>query len=592
MTAMRRAALVGCCLLASPVVQAAGIKASVNRNEVAVGDRLSLTLTVDGRVMADPELPDLSAFDVYPQGSSTQVQIVNGRMSSSVAHNYVLVAKKAGAFTIGAAKIEIDGQVHTSQPFAVRVVAADAQPSESRDLYMTAKVSKSEAYVGEQLLYVLKIFQRVQLAQASLEPLEFGGFLLEELGKETSYDATVGGVAYRVTELRRALFPQEAGTLTVPPARLTASVVVQKRRRGADPFDGMFGGQLDDFFGRAATETRTLSTAATAVVVKALPARPPGFSGAVGAFTVRSTISNAAPKVGESTTLTIVVGGSGNPQSIKEPELALAGFKTYDDKPSVNIDKSGSGLSGTKTFTKALVPLAPGSLVVPAVRLTFFNPATKAYETAATEPITVNVAPSAAREELRLTELVTPTTGKVEVKVLADDILPNYTRLDALALQTVTRSDLPLVAAALGLPPLGFLLLFLSLRHRRRLTDDVAFRRGRAARKRAQATLHTARRAMQGGDHDTAAALASRALREYVGDRLNVEGTALTPADVTRALAGRKVPAELTTEIRTLLDQCEALHYGATREPAAIAARAIDRARPVLEQLERALRSS
>ena len=137
--------------LAVPGVAAAtGITATVNRNEASVGEHISLTLSVDGSATADPQLPDLSAFEVYSQGQSTQMQIANGRMSTSVSHQYVLVPKSAGTFAVGAATIEIGGKTYSSQPFTLRVLAAAEQPRESRDLFVTAKVSKTEAFVGEQ----------------------------------------------------------------------------------------------------------------------------------------------------------------------------------------------------------------------------------------------------------------------------------------------------------------------------------------------------------------------------------------------------------------------------------------------------------
>jgi hypothetical protein len=570
---------------------AVGITASVNRNEVVVGDRLSLTLAIDGSASGDPVLPDLSAFDVYSQGQSTQMQIVNGRMSTSVSQQYVLVPKRAGTFTIGAITMEIGGKTYSSQPFTIRVLAAEEQPRESRDLFVSAKVSKADVFVGEQLLYSLRIYQRVQLSQASLQPIEFNGFLAEDMGKEATYDATVGGVAYRVTEIKKALFPQEAGTLTIPAARLSAEVVVQKRRRGNDPFDDMFRSPFGDFFGQAGTETRNLASNEVKVEVKPLPPAPKGYSGLVGNFDLRAQLSNAQPKVGETTTLTISVTGKGNAQSIKEPELGeLADFKVYDDKPVASLRQDADGVSGTRTFSKALVPLKAGPLTIPAARLVFFDTTSGRFETRSTEPLTVTAIPSDAKEELRLTELSSPNSGKVAVRVLADDILPNYGHLDAVGASFRRPAERALFGGGLLFPPFAFVLLFMVRRHRERLSGDVAFRRGRLALKKASRVRHNVERALREDHLNEAATILSRGLREYIGDRLNVEGAALTPAEAAALITEHGAHDQDVEAVRRVLRDCEAVLYGAsdvtTREQVRAAK---DGLGELIHHLERAL---
>ena len=60
-----------------------------------------------------------------------------------------------------------------------------------------------------------------------------------------------------------------------------------------------------------------------------------------------------------------------------------------------------------------------------------------------------------------------------------------------------------------------------------------------------------------------AARLASRCLREFIGDKLNLEGSALTPGEAGEKLRSRGVPEELSAEVRRRLERLEAAQFGA-----------------------------
>lgn len=550
---------------------AQGIRVTIDRNEATIQDQLVLQVTVEGSQNAVPRLPDLSPFQLRSAGQSSQFSRAGGRTTLAITYNYALLPKQTGTFTVGAATVEIDGRTYSSRPFQVRILEASAEPRESQDIFVTARVSNESPYVGEQVIYTWRLYRRVQIADAQLQPIEFEGFLVEDLGEVREYQTTSGGREFLVSELRKALFPQEEGALTLPPTTLQCQVLVQRRGRSL----------FDDFFGRGAAEARVLRTPAIEVNVRPRPAAPAGYSGLVGEFAVRGEISKRQLQVGESATWRLTVSGSGNVQSIAEPPLPpLDAFKVYDDKPASSIDRAGGELEGSRTFTKALVPLAAGELTVPAVRLTYFNAKTGSYRTAATAPITLAVSPSDDEEELRLTESVAPTTGKVAVRMLADDILPLYKDLDAVAAPPFGhRAGAPWLAALLA-PPLLYLGLVFVERRRRHLEVNVGLVRRRAALKRALGAL---------GKIDGAAA-ASRVLREYVGDKAGLEGSALTPAEAAVELRRRGVGEETVRRVRERLEALEAAQYGGGLAAAGTEALAGD-LKALLKELEREIRA-
>lgn len=561
-------------LAAAGPLAAQSIRATVDRTEVGRDEQLALTVTVEGAQSAQPrsappQLPPLPDFEVREAGQASQFQVVNGRMSASVSYRYLLLPRSAGSFTIGPVRVEIDGRVLESEPFTVRVVEGAAAPRDERDLLVTATVSDAEPYLGQQVLYTWRFYRRIRIADPRLEPLEFPGFTVEDLGEVREFQTTLGGPEYLVSEIRKALFPQEVGRLTIPGPVLSCGVPVERPGRGRSLFE--------DVFGRTRTETRILRTEPVEVLVRPLPSPPPGFSGLVGRFDLETGTSKRRLRVGETTTLQVTVSGSGNARLITTPELPpLAGFKLYPEPPTASVEAAGAEIRGSKRTSIALVPQVAGELEIPSLSLTYFDPEAGSYRTAASAPLVLTVAPAEGREDLNLTESVAPDGGKVAVRILADDLLPLHRGLAAVTDQRPGGAAGRAWWAALALPPLAFLGLAVSRRRRQRFARDRGLRRRREALRTARTLL----RRLQAPPRDgTAAAdachLASRCLRGFVGDKLDLEGAALTPEETAAHLRRAGVDGELVARTRALLEELEAARYGAAAagaDPARLAA--------------------
>ena len=89
-------------LIAAASANAAELSLTItlDRDTATLADVINLTISVEG-ASGEPQLPSSPAFETVRQGSSSRVQIVNGRMSSSVDYSYLLSPKKEGVFTIG-----------------------------------------------------------------------------------------------------------------------------------------------------------------------------------------------------------------------------------------------------------------------------------------------------------------------------------------------------------------------------------------------------------------------------------------------------------------------------------------------------------
>ena len=165
--------------------------------------------------------------------------------------------------------------------------------------------------------------------------------------------------------------------------------------------------------------------------------------------------------------------------------------------------------------------------------------------------------------------------GKVAVKVLADDILPLKKDIDSLSADH-GGTTLPLFGLGLVSPALLFLGLATSQRRREREASDDSIRRRRIAWSQARAELK-ALAGSQGGLQD-----ASRILRDFLGNKLNLEGGALTPSDTAARLGQAGLSSELVERTRAFLAQCEQAQYAG---PAAGASKLSDSQYQALETL-------
>src|ERR1051325_4943099 len=228
--------------------------AAVSKNKVAVGEVFQLDFTVNASAKNFVP-PSLNDFTVYSgPNQSSNVQWVNGNMSQSITLSYYLAAKKEGTFTIGAATITAGGNTLQSNAITIEAVkGATQQQSQggtqsqsgtqdvSDNLFARTSVSRSKAYMGEQIVITHKVYTRMNLK--GFQDVKFpayDGFWSQEVARTAQYEVTqenVDGVTYSVVEIKKAfLFPQRTGKIEIEPMEIQC-VVREKTGKQHDPFE-------------------------------------------------------------------------------------------------------------------------------------------------------------------------------------------------------------------------------------------------------------------------------------------------------------------------------------------------------------------
>jgi hypothetical protein len=127
------------------------------------------------------------------------------------------------------------------------------------------------------------------------------------------------------------------------------------------------------------------------VTVDPLPDAP-GFSGAVGRFRVSSSLDRDKVPLGEAATLRFRVEGTGNLKWIdRAPDVVAEGARIFPPQAKSDLKTTAEGISGSRTWEFVVVPETSGTVEVPALPFSWFDPAAGRIVTAETKPLTLRV---------------------------------------------------------------------------------------------------------------------------------------------------------------------------------------------------------
>jgi hypothetical protein len=566
------------------------VEASVDVDEVGIGDPVNLSVTISGAggSVPDPVLPDLSDFDVYSSGSNRSFSMVNGVISSSLDLNYVLVPKRKGTLTIGPIMVSSKGETAQSDPIKISVKEAGTIPSgprqqarrpssrrtrESRDFFIEQSVDKKRPYVGEQVTLSFRFYQAVNLwDQPNLEWPEYTGFTVEDLPPNSRSYQIVNGKKYLVTEIKRALFPIAPGKVTIETPRLTIK-----------PDD--FGGARDpfnllgrDFFRRGSP--RVLTTNPVVLDVRSLPdrGRPADFSGAVGRYVISADVDRDSAGVDEPVTLKIVLSGTGNIKSLPPLEVPeLADFRVYESGKTESINSGNYVISGKKTFEMALIPKTSGSFTIPAFHYSFFDPGRGRYETMQTRPIEIEATG----------EGLVDVGGAPRYIIEADHKAFNY--IITSFPEPASNIDLysrPWFWIIQFIPLIGIIAALGMRSHYKKMLGDRSYARRIRAARRSKSVFKSALAKKESGEYAGFCGDLHDAIMGFVADRLDLEKSGLTIDDIQGL--GR-IPGEIREDLSNFLEECQTARFAPLNFDGFKADEMLSRAHDVIGRLEKAL---
>ncbi len=525
--------------------------------------------------------PSFEGFNVLAgpsvsQGSS--MQIINGSMTRSFSYSitYVLQANSAGEHSIGVATIEVDGKSYSTRKTPIEVRAeGDSRVQESSanaegqqsleqraanqlskdDLLLKVDLSRNSVYKGEAVRATLKLYSRVNVVGSEGAKLpSFDGFWNQQLECEQGpFRQTLNGKVYDAYNLGEfLLYPQQSGTLTIEPAKMT--VIVQMFVRNNSRSRHTFFDNTHDIYNLR----RELTSPAVSINVKPLPAAAPAsFSGAVGRYDMEAQLSSSDIAANSAANIVLQISGSGNIGFLQQPKLVLpTSFELYDIKSTEQIRTTASGSTGFRRFEYPFIARAEGEYTIAPIEFTYFNPDSGKYITLTSQSFALTVQPDKNSNTTSVTTLI----SKEDVKLLGQDI--RFIKLSSSALRTVV--------APLVLSPLYFVIMvlivliatvvYIVVGKRIRDSHNTALVKGRRANKVAVQRFRMAERYMKEQQRHAFYEEMLRALWGYISDRFNIPVADLTKEGIREELT-RRGAAEQAKTFTAIISQCEEAQY-------------------------------
>lgn len=584
-------------LLLSSNAHAFEVTAQVDRNRITINDTLVLKIVFqDGE--GDIDTSRLTDFEIISQSSSSNISIINGNYSKTISTIYRLVPRREGRLQIPAFEVRHKGKRYTTKLIPIEVTAANVRPKASRDIFIEAGLSSTSPYVGEQVVYQLRLFSAIRFSNATLQQPDFTGFTAKEAGDRQNYETTIDGRGYRVIAVNYVLIPETPGEIEIDPAVIICDVPV-KGGRSNDPFSDPFFS--NNFFSFGRSEKRRLSTGPLSVKINPLPeyraGRPP-FSGVVGHVAITAELDRDRLAAGESMTLTLTLEGKGNLMDAQSPELTLPdGVKVYEDAPVDEISLSAAGYSGKKVFKKAIVPVTPGNYTIDSISFSYFDVDQGRYEIVTTSAIPFHVTPaenqvttqSGGGQKIAISSDGTPLPDagsnpirkKERVQMTGKDILG--LKEGKASLTTGKSLSFSIFTALFFLPSLLFILLKLFLMMGKKEASLAS-----TLEKRAKETLSQAEKCVTGqSDEEREIFLKSLhgALIKKVLSKAGRKGETLTAEEIRSLLSHVGCASAVPDEVNALLSEIESARYGGREDDAAYRDRLLSRTKTLFQTI-------
>lgn len=558
---------------------------------VAVNEQFNVTFIIEGeKSPSDFQWSSGDDFQLVwgPQkGSSSSIQIINGKRSSShqTTFTYILIPKATGTFQLPAATALLSGDRISSTQASIQVVSDGASSSQSsgknggkssgggqtsstgsgeissNDLFMRLSLSRTEVVIGEPITATLKIYQRANVVGFENAKFPtFNGFWSQETYVPNNIEfkrESLDDKIYNTAVLRTyVLIPQQSGTITIDPAELVCLVNI---RTAPSTSNSLFDSFFQDEY---RTIRKRVTTPAVKVKVNPLPAgQPASFGGGVGNFGISARLTTDNLKTHDAASLVITVSGRGNVALLEEPKVNFPpDFEVYDTKTTENTDKSNGGTSGSKSFEYPFIPRSHGDFTIEPVEYSYYDVNAGKYVTLRTEPLYVKVAKGKGGDSTPVTTVNSGVERK-DVKSLADDIRFIFTGKPGLSGSGSFFVGSVFFWILLALMILGATSVYLAFRKVAAMRADVAGTKNRRATKMAQKRLKLAGEYLDKNLYTAFYEELHKALIGFVSDKLNMDMSEISKDNIASALTEGGVSEEQTKAFTDLLDACEFARY-------------------------------
>ncbi|QZT37537.1 BatD family protein [Halosquirtibacter xylanolyticus] len=543
-------------------------------NVARVGQQIRLA--IESNEQAEKvNLPSMSNFEVMMgpmTSSSSSVQIINGKSSRSNSYSYTYILKplNSGTFVFPAIDVVIDGRHYKTKQKKIQIVKGNANTNTTssgaeiskKDMFVKVLLSRTNVKEGEAILATTKLYTRLPISGVSnIEIPSFTNFYTKSVGEirrlslnQEAYDGDI----YNTAILNKTLlFPQKDGTLRIDPAKIT--VQVRQRIQNSQAF-------FDDFFNSTRTVSVDVASAPRTVRVNALPSPPDSYSGAVGRFNIKASISETKVKANDAITLRLTIKGKGNLSLVTAPKLDFPqDFETYDPQSKNNIKVTESGEQGSKTLEYLIQPRFAGDYTIPSVSFAYYDPLKDRYVTQQTTPFNIHVTPG---EGKNATSAQVSSFSKEDVKTVGKDI--RFISTDKITFKKHHRLYGTVTFYMLFIGGFFiFIVIYLMNLKKIKEREDIWGTKNKKANSLALKRLKKASQHLKNDENELFYEAVLEALMGYLEDKLTLPKSELTKETIKTKLAEKRMDNVSIDALLSLIDTCEFARYAPSQDHSA-----------------------
>ncbi|MDD4910076.1 MAG: BatD family protein [Candidatus Omnitrophica bacterium] len=587
-----------CALSFTAFAEDVNVELSLDRNRISLNDAARLKFTFYNVKNAPiPQLNKIGEFDVSYLGPTTTMSVINGKVSNSISHTFILKPGKVGKFDIGPFSFNFNNRDYMTNKVEIEIMSGPVELGQNEEgaagpelgnrAFLTLTIGKNRMYLNEIVPATIRLYlngisaRDIQYPEFDSEFLSIGQFQ-----EPRQYQENISGAVYDVIEFATSLFATKTGELKLGPAELRCNVLALRKRAGSEGFPFVFNDPFfEDFFSDYVKYPLTLRSEEIGVSVLALPeeGRPQDFSGAIGDFKFNMEASPLTLNAGDPVSLKMEISGQGNLNSVLSPRLSGSeGFKVYDPLSKTE--------DGKKVFEQILIPLNDSINKIPQANFSYFDPDSEKYLTLAQGPLDIKVnKPPEEKATLALGKTDFFSAESLKER-LGEDII--YIKDEAPDLRPKRRkaayNDKPGSFIAIILPALALIFLGAYARRRRKIRTDAGYGRFIQAYAKAWNGLKKAGALISEHTREGFYGAICKTMRDYIGDRFHIPSAGITLHEIDGLVKQGRLNRGISADIKEVFSECDTMRYWAQSSSSVEEMRNIlIKARQIIKRIER-----
>ncbi len=301
--------------------------------------------------------------------------------------------------TVGVLRAQTDRMLSDKVDTEIAYTNSVLRPNENIDqkiqqnLFVKAFFNKNTCTVGEPILVTYLLYTRLNSQSKVATQPTFSGCTVYELtsGDTLPRIVQLGALYYKTYEIRKVIIvPLRDGSLTLDAAVVDNAI---------------------DFYSPLALKQNALPDIHKQVLItsnkptlQVLPLPKQGaansFNGGVGNFTIRAGVTKRNDTVNSNNRLEITISGQGNFASVELPTIKWpTSIHYFEHGTATEINTNDYPIAGKVVFTVPFSTTKTGTIHIPPIIYTFFDPALQQYKTIQTEPIEIQVTEAGVNEQ-------------------------------------------------------------------------------------------------------------------------------------------------------------------------------------------------